>query len=74
MNHPDIQELKKLLDAGSVINESIQSSDYFKLEKPETLLIEEIEQIWNQIAENDDWSLFNQKLQSIQKFKKLYKL
>ncbi len=74
LNHPDIQELKKLLDAGSVINESIQSSDYFKLEKPETLLIEEIEQIWNQIAENDDWSLFNQKLQSIQKFKNLYQL
>ncbi len=74
LNNPDIQELKKLLDTGSTINESIQASDYFKLEHPETLLIDEIEHIWKQIAENDDWSLFNQKLQSIQKFKNLYKL
>ena len=35
----------------------------------ETLLYDEIEKIWDQIDKNDDWSLFNQKIDSINKFK-----
>ncbi len=74
LNHPDIQELKKIIENGSVLNESLLPNDYFKFEKPETLLIDEIEMIWKPITENDDWSLFEQKLQSLRKFKNLYKL
>lgn len=38
---------------------------YFHNEKPCTLLIDEIEEIWKPIAQKDDWSLFENKLQSI---------
>lgn len=38
---------------------------YFAREKPETLLIDEIEALWAPIAENDDWSLFSTKLEGI---------
>ncbi len=37
--------------------------------EPCTLLIDEIELIWKQISENDDWSLFQKKLQSIRSYK-----
>ncbi len=74
LNHPDIQELKKIIENGSVLDATILSNDYFKSVKPETLLIDEIEMIWKPIAEYDDWSLFEQKIQSLQKFKNLHKL
>ncbi len=38
-------------------------------EKPCTLLIDEIETIWKNIADHDDWSLFEKKLQSIRLFR-----
>ncbi|MFZ3229473.1 MAG: YdiU family protein [Pseudobdellovibrio sp.] len=45
---------------------------YFSKEKPSTLLIDEIESIWNFIDKNDDWSLFENKLQSIRAMRGLY--
>lgn len=74
LNHPQIQELQKIIKNGSIIDSNILSNDYFKLDQPETLLIDEIESIWKPIAENDDWSLFEKKLQSLRRFKNLYKL
>jgi Zn-dependent M32 family carboxypeptidase len=35
----------------------------------ETLLYDEIEKIWHDIDKNDDWSLFNNKIDSISKLK-----
>ena len=35
----------------------------------ETLLYDEIEKIWDDIDKKDDWSLFNQKIDSINSFK-----
>jgi hypothetical protein len=35
----------------------------------ETLLYDEIEKIWDDIDKKDDWSLFNQKIDSINIFK-----
>ena len=35
----------------------------------ETLLYDEIEKIWDDIDKKDDWSLFNQKIDSINRFK-----
>jgi serine/tyrosine/threonine adenylyltransferase len=38
---------------------------YFQGESPESLLIDEIEAIWDAIAERDDWSLFEAKIAAI---------
>ncbi len=38
----------------------------FSQADPETLLIDEIETLWTQIATRDDWSLFNAKLAAIE--------
>lgn len=46
---------------------------YFQNEQPCTLLIDEIEAIWKPIAEKDDWSLFENKLQSIRTLRYLVK-
>jgi Zn-dependent M32 family carboxypeptidase len=35
----------------------------------ETLLYDEIEKIWDDIDKKDDWSLFNQKIDSINSLK-----
>ena len=39
--------------------------DYFSQEKPCTMLIDEVEAIWAPIAESDDWSVFQAKLDDI---------
>jgi uncharacterized protein YdiU (UPF0061 family) len=52
-------------------NEKILSHPYFLNEKPCTLLIEEIEAIWKPIAEQDNWGLFNQKIEEIRYFRGL---
>lgn len=38
---------------------------YFRRPAPCTMLIDEVEAIWSPIAEHDDWSLFNAKLDAI---------
>ena len=38
---------------------------YFSREKPTTLLIDEIEWIWDAIAKDDDWSRFEAKIHDI---------
>ncbi|HBH90845.1 protein adenylyltransferase SelO family protein [Ponticaulis sp.] len=38
---------------------------YFQRPSPETLLIDEIETLWSAIVDNDDWSLFEAKLNGI---------
>ncbi len=45
---------------------------YFATAHPCTLLIDEIELIWNAIAEHDDWSPFNHKLQAIRTMASAY--
>ncbi len=51
-------EINEDLDIRSLINLPL-----------ETLLYDEIEKIWNDIDKNDDWSLFNNKIDSISKLK-----
>ena len=80
LNNPDLIEkyekidgsILKKLDQFEVSNEKLSSHNYFKQEKPCTLLIDEIENIWSSIAEHDDWSLYNTKLQSIRKMREVY--
>lgn len=57
--------LEKVLKNFEIDNFAITQKKYFQKDKPCTLLIDEIESIWKNIAENDDWSLFDQKLLEI---------
>jgi serine/tyrosine/threonine adenylyltransferase len=43
--------------------------DYFKRERPCSLLYEEIEDLWRPIHEDDNWSMFESKLKAIRNFK-----
>ena len=51
--------------------EAISNFNSLEFYKPETLLYEEIEKIWYQIENNDDWSLFNKKINSINEYKRI---
>ena len=50
--------------------EAIIDFDYLEPFELETLLYDEIEKSWFQIDKNDDWSLFNKKINSINEYKK----
>ncbi len=63
----DTQNLFSAFSKAEILDVNLLSSDYFKNEIPEALLIDEIESIWAAISKNDDWSQFDQKLQSIRK-------
>lgn len=65
-------ELIKLVEKFDIDKSDLAKHSYLNEEKPCTLLIDEIENMWKLISENDDWSLYNQKLQSIRKFRGLY--
>lgn len=71
---PSAQLLKKMIAEAHVIDEKINQHDYFKKEKPEMLLIDEIEAIWKEIGDKDDWTLFNNKIQSLRSFRGVYSL
>jgi uncharacterized protein YdiU (UPF0061 family) len=45
--------------------------DYFKKARPCSLLIDEIEAIWAEIAHKDDWSLFEAKLNEIEEMRRV---
>lgn len=61
--------LFKALESAEIQDHDKAQLKYFKNEKPETLLIDEIEKIWSDIDQKDNWSLFNNKLQSIREIK-----
>jgi serine/tyrosine/threonine adenylyltransferase len=65
-------KLKSLLQNYEVNDAKKSEHAYLKKTTPCTLLIDEIELIWKNIADNDDWSLFENKLQSIRSFRGLY--
>lgn len=73
-NMASAQLLKKMIASATVIDLEKNKHSYFKREKPETLLIDEIEVIWKPIAENDDWTLFENKIQSLRLLRGLYSL
>ena len=59
------QEIKALLMAYQADRPDRLSDPYFQRSTPETLLIDEIEALWDPIAEDDDWSLFHAKIDGI---------
>lgn len=74
-NYQDLESLNfiETLKSYKVAEESHLMHPYFLENKPETLLIQDIENIWQPIALRDDWSIFNQKIQSIRSFRGVYK-
>ncbi|MCA0316846.1 MAG: YdiU family protein [Proteobacteria bacterium] len=66
------------LAAGLAAHEPVPANDeaaaYFQGDGPATLLIEDVEGLWASIAERDDWSLFQAKLDQIERARKAYAL
>jgi serine/tyrosine/threonine adenylyltransferase len=50
----------------------VAAHPYFSRAEPCTMLIDEVEAIWAPIAENDDWSTFNDKLAAIGEMREAY--
>ncbi|QLY23942.1 protein adenylyltransferase SelO family protein [Bdellovibrio sp. KM01] len=71
-SHPSFADLKKNLEFYEVLNEEKTAHPYFKNNKCCSLIIDELESIWAPIAENDDWTLFDKKLQDIRAIKGIY--
>ena len=70
----EFENLKQCLKSFSVADSQKIQNKYFQSSKACTLLIDEIENIWSAIAQNDDWSIFNQKIDQIRAFRGIYKL
>jgi uncharacterized protein YdiU (UPF0061 family) len=60
------------LEAFSPIEAVDLHHPYFAREKPRTMLIDEMEAIWAPIAENDDWSAFDEMLAEIATMRDAY--
>ena len=58
-------EISSLLTAYEADRPERLNDAYFQRAAPETLLIDEIEALWDRIAEDDDWSLFHAKVDGI---------
>ena len=61
----NFEKLLELIDYFEVCDESVIEQKYFAQTSPESLLIDEIEYIWKPIADSDDWSLFEAKIQRL---------
>lgn len=59
---PQFDAFKAALKNYKAARPDALSHAYFQAEHPCTMLIDEVEQIWAAIAENDDWSRFSEKL------------
>jgi len=66
------EALSKALELFSPARRERLSEAYFQGEAPTSLLIDEIESIWGDIAERDDWSRFEVKIAAIRALGALY--
>lgn len=66
------KELRQVLSQYSVASKEKKDHPYFKKNQACSLLIDEIEALWKKIAERDDWSEFERKLQEIRSFRGVY--
>ncbi|MBO9665705.1 MAG: YdiU family protein [Bdellovibrio sp.] len=64
--------LKETLECFEILDEMKADHPYFDNASCCSLLIDELESIWAPIAEKDDWSLFEKKLQDIRSFRGVY--
>ena len=62
-------ELRRKIGAYEPIDSKLLDHAYFQREKPCSLLIDEIESLWESIASRDDWSPFEAKLVQIEEMR-----
>lgn len=72
--HPHFQSFYEILKNYETQNLELDSHPYFQNDSPCTLLIDQIESIWKDIAEKDNWSTFNAKIDQIRSFREIYNL
>ncbi len=65
LNKNEDQEYQAFADILSDYNISKNDNLYWKRDKPISMHIEEVESIWNAIAQNDDWSQLHIKIEEI---------
>ncbi len=65
----DFKPIRSHLAARSAVRPDRLETPSFQTAEPENLLYDEIEAIWARIAEADDWSAFDAKLQQIEQFR-----
>ena len=63
---PGFAEFRGLLAAFAPKRPERLADPWFARPEPEELLVDEIEVIWSRIADGDDWSVFQAKLESIE--------
>lgn len=66
------ERLMKALAAHPPLARGADAAAYFDGDDPATLLIEEVEALWAAIAERDDWSRFEAKLDRIEQARKAF--
>lgn len=68
----NFESLKATLSLFEIRDPDKAQHAYFKQAQACSLIIGELEEIWKPIAENDDWSSFEQKLSQIRSFRGVY--
>ena len=66
------QDVKDEFAARTPLQPDRLAHSYFAGKQPVTMLIDEVEAIWAQIAENDDWSMLTDKLGTIAEMRQAY--
>ncbi len=69
---PAFETLSARLRTFSSVHPERLGHAYFKGTRPCTMLIDEVEGIWAKIAEEDDWSAFEEKLEAIASMREAY--
>lgn len=61
----EFDKVRAMIEGYEPAGSASASSEYFERREPCTMLVDEVERIWNFIAESDDWSAFEEKLSAI---------
>lgn len=68
----EFKVVEKLLNHFEIANPELLKHPYLQNDRPESLIIDEIESLWSSIDKNDDWSPFNKKIAAIKSYRGLY--
>lgn len=71
---PEFENWWDLLRTYKVQDLEKMKHPYFAQKSPETLLIDEIEKIWQPISQRDDWTAFTEKIERIRSMRGVYVL
>lgn len=71
-NRDSFVKLKSTLECFEIADETCTQHPYFQQSKACSLIIDELESIWQPIAEKDDWAALERKLTEIRSFRGVY--